>query len=491
MSTANQVAPSVVAQRLCDLLLQFPAASIGGVQWRTLSRKYEERYTARLDVVALGFSSALTAATTLLWDVLRVVDGEDVDNPVLAVEDGVALTPRPGSMGSWPSLYKALCEVVLSNGSTEVNQTAEADASGGTAGPTYALLLSQLKQLLQVQWHANFDETCLGYLSEEGTFLKVKKMKHLVNAVIRWRDLRVQWREANAGKLCALDDALFPHLELVASKKHNDLILRCFPQAPKASPAPVCHGGAPDAAAGKPSEAPSKAAGGARRAQQSHPNIQVPTFDMSVEQQNQSLQHEVDLLRAENGQLRSENEQLLREHECQSSSICSSLPLPLQHRLPSEVSSIVSEDEDAAPPRVVEVFDDPFEPPPQKQQWGMRSPASTFANSDFLASTSCGTPMSPACFSIHSGSTSRASMTPIPHFDIHSGAPSGTMTPSGPINEESSKHSGSAVCAFVPVWFNVIPTGIVSRFRNQFESTTEPGNVPVPPTPMWAAPRRG
>jgi len=111
-----EVSPSVVAQRLCDLLLSFPAAAAGGVQWCVLARKYEERHNTRLDIKAIGHSCPLAAATALLWDVLRLVDSEDSDNPIVAVEDAVALNPRPGALGSWPSLYKALCTIVVTHG---------------------------------------------------------------------------------------------------------------------------------------------------------------------------------------------------------------------------------------------------------------------------------------------------------------------------------------------------------------------------------------
>ena len=38
--------------------------------------RYEEWHGARLDLAGLGYSSALAAATALLWDVLRLVDAE-------------------------------------------------------------------------------------------------------------------------------------------------------------------------------------------------------------------------------------------------------------------------------------------------------------------------------------------------------------------------------------------------------------------------------
>merc|ERR1719160_417608 len=68
---------------------------------------------------AIGHSCPLSAATALLWDVLRLVDSEDSDNPIVAVEDAVSLTPRPGALGTWPSLYKALCSIIVKYGAEE------------------------------------------------------------------------------------------------------------------------------------------------------------------------------------------------------------------------------------------------------------------------------------------------------------------------------------------------------------------------------------
>merc|ERR550532_464658 len=94
-AVVRPMSPVLVAQRLSDLLQSFPAAAAGGVQWQTLARKYEERHSSRLDIAALGHSSALAAATALLWDVLRLVEREDADNPVVALDDTLALDPRP------------------------------------------------------------------------------------------------------------------------------------------------------------------------------------------------------------------------------------------------------------------------------------------------------------------------------------------------------------------------------------------------------------
>lgn len=211
-----------VAERLCDLLLCFPCAVWEGVQWRVLVRKYEERYAARLDVAALGHSTPTAAATVLLWNVLGSVDSDDEANPLLRIDDAVALIPKPGRLGCWPSLYNALHEIARRHGEK-------------------GLLLSRLKPLLLRYWHAGFDESGMGFLSSDGSVSKSRKMKHLVQDVRRWRNERLAWREARGLRPTPVDEALVPALELSPSDSHNDLVLRCtqrcLPALASANPA--------------------------------------------------------------------------------------------------------------------------------------------------------------------------------------------------------------------------------------------------------------
>lgn len=197
-----------VAERLCDLLLCFPCAVCEGVQWRVLVRKYEERYSTRLDIAALGHSTPVAAATVLLWNVLGSVDSDDEANPLLRIDDAVALIPKPGRLGCWPSLYHALHEIVRRHGEK-------------------GLLLSRLKPLLLRYWHSGFDESGLGFLSSDGSTSKSRKMKHLVQDVRRWRNERMAWREARGLRPTPVDETLAPSLELSPSDSHNDLVLRC------------------------------------------------------------------------------------------------------------------------------------------------------------------------------------------------------------------------------------------------------------------------
>lgn len=490
----NNAAPSpaVVTQRLCDLLLSFPSAASSGVQWHTLARRYEARHSARLDLSALGYSSALTAATALLWDVLRLVDAEDTDNPVVAAEDAVVLVPRPGQLGSWPSLYQTLQKIVLSHGTPEKL----ADACNGCE-VSRGLMLSQLKPLLQLHWHTNFEEGSLGYLSDEGTWVRVKKMKHLVQAVLRWRDQRVAWQAAVGGRPTPVDDAIAHRMDLVPCKKYNDLVLRCTHQT-QAVPLPTHTPGA--------SSAPLSRRPGCCNVE----GCEAPRAS-DEERRLEELQQ----LRAENAQLRSNNERLLQCHRAEAllatPSKLGGPPLaPLQ------------------PPAMV--LDHPFEPPPERWQqmdgsfWVpfLGSPvSSTAAPSEWgFASTSPGTPLSMASPFLASSSGAPSEFawpdsgpaTPMsaplerpvgvwssPWADAgvcQASSFAQTFVPaSGSLAPPQQPSGAAAPCSLMPVWFpshalsglmpsrflgdrGVIPNGIVQQARALFEPEPAP---PLPP----------
>jgi len=419
-SAAQKVAPSAVAQRLTDLLMQFPSAAVGGIQWRVLARKYEERHATRLDLSTLGHASPLAAASTLLWEVLRLVDTEDIDNPIVAIDDSVALTPHPGSMGSWPSLYVALCDAVQTSGTVQVEPTENQKG-------VRCLLLSQLKPLLQSRWHANFDENGLGFLSEEGSYVKMKKMKHLVQAVLRWRDQRVAWTESKTTKMTSADRVLIPQLELVASKKHNDLMLRYVP--------------------------------GNELIQSTRDElVQVPVSPVAASSSLRcGMEEELAFLRAENAKLRTRNEVLSHEQFDMSDMVSEAS----SHEMLTPVTFL--------PEIMSEVFDDPYEPPPQKFQW-------TSSMSVASTGTGCSTP---SLSWGHSSGATPASMTPVPSADLAE-----CMTPTSGLG-----------CALVPMWFSLvpsvsgafgdrsmIPTGIVQRFRSQIDASD---SLPLVPPPRW------
>eukprot|EP00930_Biecheleria_cincta_P003665 TRINITY_DN104594_c0_g1_i1.p1 TRINITY_DN104594_c0_g1~~TRINITY_DN104594_c0_g1_i1.p1 ORF type:complete len:460 (+),score=97.30 TRINITY_DN104594_c0_g1_i1:114-1493(+) len=396
----NDESPAVVAQRMSDLLQCFPAAVMGGVQWKTLVRKYEQCHSTRLDIAALGFCSALAAVTALLFDVLRIVDSEDTDNPIIAIEDSIALLPNPGSAASWPSLYRVLCSVVRDHGLLEDGER--------------IILVSQLKPLLQRHWHNTFDEGSLSYLTEEGSAVKLRKMKHLLQAVLRWRQQCCEQRRGAAAEaacaslskaggggqhsgLGALDKALSDELELVPSKRHNDLLLRFVVSSVQSS--------APASAAAQPEqqvlckEVASAAVGTScgslawaglleepRASSWADESDKDPDTASTVSTVPSSvppaMQDEIALLRAENARLRHKN---------------------------SLLEAAKARDEQASVwlPEAVGL-DDPFEPPPQAL-WCPTSPAcSSTRRGSFGSSSLDGTPLtstscqqSGACTPVH------------------------------------------------------------------------------------------
>lgn len=229
MLVARAESPAVVSKQLCNLLLSFPSAASGGVQWHTLAQQYEERHGVKLDLCALGHDSPMAAATALLWDVLRIVDVSDEENPVVAVEDATAMTPRPGYLASWPSLYRTLCRIVRSHGAPELHQApAEVDGvAAGTIVLAYSLPLSQIPSFLKLHWHASFAENQLGFSNDDGTFVRLKNLKHLLQTVARWREQRLSWSE-EVHKHTEVDDAVMPYFQVVQCKRSQDSVLRLF-----------------------------------------------------------------------------------------------------------------------------------------------------------------------------------------------------------------------------------------------------------------------
>lgn len=204
---SKHMPPGTIAKRLADLLLGFPTAATGGVRWRILAWCYEERHGSRLDISA--------CPTTLLWNVLRFVEAGNAVNPLVAVEDEVALAPRPGLLGCWPSLYAAIAEAVRTDGVAEPGSKI-----------ARRLPLSDLRELLRGSWHSGFDETNLGFFNEEGQYVRVDDVGHLVELVLHWRNQRVEWQQDGNQKFGAVDEAILPPLQLVDSAEHGEMI-RC------------------------------------------------------------------------------------------------------------------------------------------------------------------------------------------------------------------------------------------------------------------------
>jgi len=445
-------APSIVAQRLCDLLQMFPAAAISGVQWQTLALKYAERYSCQLDLLELGHSSALAAATALLWDVLRIVQSDDTDNPIVALEDAVALVPRPGYLASWPSLYKALCEIAVTHGTH--GKCVQEDGSDELS---HEVLFSQLKPLLQKHWHGCFDEGSLCFMTDEGSRIKLKKMKHLLQAVLRWREQRIAWQAATGFKVGSVDEVLRPRLELQPSKTHNDLLLRCVQpctvvQIPAAiwtedelksanAQSPPAMWTEDDV---KPAEAPECAEWDLMRSPSKCSGSS--SHESSGSTCNSSnFAPELASLMAENTRLRNQN--TLLQH-AGNAALCAEFFGP-----PPKQDFVVEE---------TDIFDDPFEPPPQVWRRALM-------HRDSMSSlTSTGTP---STLNLGSGI-----MTPVSQT-LGSNAESGSATPS-----KQQHQAAGQMCALIPMWFPMgdrlqIPHGVVQQARTFFERE---GNGSVP-----------
>lgn len=448
---ASRVAtPAVVAQRLADLLQCFPSAAIEGVQWQTLARKYEERHGAALDLEVLGHHSALAAATALLWDVVKVVESSDTDNPVVAIEDAIALTPSPGSLACWPSLYRTLCDIVQNHG------TPEKKADEDDSATTHAILLSQVKPLLQRHWHSAFDDNGLIYFTGEGSTIKLKKMKHLLQALLRWREQYGSWRsslkDGPRRKHSEVGAAVKMQLEFVPSKTKNDLLLRCVcvektidaqVMSTYSSPVPKAkENGQLHLDLASRMEDTSTTESSSRPLSPSSQS----SSRVSCTSANSQIQQEMERLRSENAHLRAYNLNLLEHHVRANEN--AALRTELFNTPPSlQLESLVSD-----------VFDDPFEPPPE-----VRSHGSMWGVS----------PSNSSCF--RSGSA-----TPLSSVSEFSSScmPSGYATPVPATSEHFAQPAPvGSLCtgvALVPMWFPMgdrlqIPRGIVQQVRATFE----------------------
>eukprot|EP00450_Noctiluca_scintillans_P038254 CAMPEP_0194479088 /NCGR_PEP_ID=MMETSP0253-20130528/2322_1 /TAXON_ID=2966 /ORGANISM="Noctiluca scintillans" /LENGTH=365 /DNA_ID=CAMNT_0039318261 /DNA_START=72 /DNA_END=1169 /DNA_ORIENTATION=- len=222
MTDIDHVTARIVAQRLCNLLLQFPSAAVQGVQWHLLEEKYKEVYGTTLDVKR-GHHDPLAAATALLWDVLRLPGQVDPENPVVALEDEVALMKCPGRMGCWPALYQVMNDVLLTSGL--VKPVKDED----NVHPMHSLPLSRLEPLLVRQWRENFDDTGAEYFGSEGESQKIRGLKEVLECVLEWRKQRVHWQQEAGRSPSAIDIVLEPEIELVEGDDEDagDYTLRC------------------------------------------------------------------------------------------------------------------------------------------------------------------------------------------------------------------------------------------------------------------------
>jgi hypothetical protein len=93
------------------------------------------------------------------------------------------------------------------------------------AGPVGCLLRSQLIPVSQLKC-TNFEDNGLSFRDEEGNPRSLHKIGQLVQAVLRWRHQRLDWQRSQGLAPSGVDKVLMPRLELVFSKKYNNLVLR-------------------------------------------------------------------------------------------------------------------------------------------------------------------------------------------------------------------------------------------------------------------------
>jgi len=323
-------------------------------------------------------------------------------------------------------LYKALCSIVLNHGSP-------GDSSNLSV---CCLSLSQLRPLLERHWQANFDESSLSFRNEEGSLVRMKKMKHLLQQLLRWREQRRAWQQTKGLPPAAVDKALDPKLELVPCKKQHDLMLCCSALEEPINFAP---------------RAPSSS-------EQHEHTIAIPEGEHGAGVGN--LRSEVERLRVENQELRAKNLQL-RE---------SGSPAPKAMGSSPTAAGAVSSGKLVG--LRADIFDDPFEPPPEMHPWMQEHCILTREPSSDFSSTDVG---SEVHYSATSTTLNAASLSGW-HSQCASTNASGAITPvcHPPVAQTS--------CTFLPMWYpfmqsasncfvdvSVIPRGIVQSAREQFE----------------------
>lgn len=169
---------------------------------------YKQQYGEELDYHAHGHTTAFDASTAFLWEVSRTVSRSDPSNPVLGVDDEIALTPAANKMASWPSLYRALCMMA-------------ARKDGG-------LPLSALPVLLRHGWHSDFDESKLYFYNDSGASERIPSLQHMVLLLIDWHDQWMRWHRSEA-RSTRLEELLSTSLQLVPGTNGDCLLKVLLP----------------------------------------------------------------------------------------------------------------------------------------------------------------------------------------------------------------------------------------------------------------------
>jgi len=226
----------VQGQRLRDLLLRFPCAALDGVYWSVLCKVYGDRFP----ISKVGPPPTLPAVQGQLVDLVEI-DMCGGGDACLHLRDTAALMPgRDCQLACWPLLVLRLGEIVRKYGSAEYTRALEMprdekqtesaallpSSLGLAGGEVVGLLLSQLKPLLRRHWDPTFEERSVGYFNEHGSYVSVKKMKHFLAELLKWRSRRQAIASSNVA-FSAVDVALQHPISFCCSTMHNDMVLCC------------------------------------------------------------------------------------------------------------------------------------------------------------------------------------------------------------------------------------------------------------------------
>mmetsp|Transcript_22760 Transcript_22760/g.51945 ORF Transcript_22760/g.51945 Transcript_22760/m.51945 type:complete len:655 (+) Transcript_22760:66-2030(+) len=218
-------------QQLRDVLLRFPCATLEGVRSTALWRACCERFPAG----ASKQPPLLEELSTWLGDLAELQQDIDNGDGYWHLKASAALTPGiEGQLACWPLFLQCLGDIVRMHGSPQHAHALEVPHEEGASeemvsqplANVVGVLLSQLRPLLRRHWDASFDEKAAAFYSETGTFVTMKKMKHLVAEVLKWRTRRKVLQKAQ-GTWDAVDAALEAPIFLAVSQRHNDMVLCC------------------------------------------------------------------------------------------------------------------------------------------------------------------------------------------------------------------------------------------------------------------------
>eukprot|EP00434_Breviolum_minutum_P004259 symbB.v1.2.003754.t1/scaffold207.1/size268535/1 len=147
---------------------------------------------------------------------------------LLRLTDAAALSEaKANQLGCWPLLVQRLGEIVQVHGTRWESHSLEVRDSEDLDAEVPGILLGQLKPLLSRHWDSGFEERSIGFFNEVGQFVNLRKMKHFIAELLKWRAKRQELVRSQALVASAVDQALETRLILATSTRHNDMVLCC------------------------------------------------------------------------------------------------------------------------------------------------------------------------------------------------------------------------------------------------------------------------